>query len=298
MSLVAKRFETCADAILFMDNLAYGHDDYVFRGHSKEHYKLTTTLRRHTSIPHESWSSDVDDLIDSFRTGLAKLNILPFESENRLDWLEYARHHGVPTPALDFSYSPYVALFFSFNGVRKSFNAEEKEYVVIYAISPPKLAHRWATISSEYDHNEWESFLNPVEGLFAKGFPGPHLQFIPAPGKFNYRMHRQQGCLLYDTLNYDHLSVKDLDDLIASFEEPDLQHGNGEIQKSLPTGYRILINSSCVSEVFSRLELMGINAGSLYMSADGVAEDVKNTYNYNTKTGYLRGVRFPNPSID
>lgn len=301
MSIIEKRFEKCSEAILFMEELAHGRDNYVFRGHSKESYKLTTTLRRHTSTPHQSWSSDIDELIDMFRVGLAKLNILPFDSEDRQDWLEYARHHGVPTPALDFSYSPYVALFFAFNGIRRKYGAEESEYVVVYAVSPQKLAWIWATLggATTGNHDEvmknYQSFLYPDKAIFNSGFPGPYLQFIPFPGKFNYRMHRQQGCLLYDTLNYSHLNVQDLDDLITKHKELDTHLGNEEIEVSQPTAYKVLINTNCVSDVFSKLELMGINAGSLYLSADGVAEDVKNSYNYNSKTGYLRGVHFPYP---
>lgn len=301
MSIENQYFDVSIEAFDFLDSLALAKTDFIFRGHTKEEYKLTTTLNRHRKIPHESWSSDIDEMIDQFRVGLTKLGILPFESDRRLDWLKYARHHGVPTPVLDFSYSPYMALFFAFNGVRINYDAKEKEYTVIYALNINKLAWLWATLflnpKEKYDEvmKRYNEFLYPKGELFKNGFPGPWMQFIPFPGKYNSRMHRQQGALLYDTLNYDYLKVENLDELIEKHKEPDTSLPNGGIEKSEPTFYKIFINKKCVSDIFAKLELMGINGGFLYENSDGVAQDVINSYNYNSKTSYLRDMRFPPP---
>ena len=299
MTLQTCYFDNLDEATSLLKKLAIEKHDYIFRGHTKESYRLTTTLSRHRSIPHESWSSDIDNMIDMFRVGLAKLDILPFISDDRQDWLEYARHHGVPTPALDFSYSPFVALFFAFNGVRENFESPISEYAAVYAISISKLAWIWATLFDNPKEKYQEvmerkhTFLYPPKNLFEQGFPGPNLQFIPFPGKYNKRMHRQQGALLYDTLDYRHLRVADLDELIEKHKEPDTGLPDGSVEKSDPTVYKICINKKCVSEVFSLLELIGINGGSLYLTADGVAQDVSNTYNYNSKINYLRDIQFP-----
>lgn len=131
MTLQICHYDNLNEAISLLETLAIEKHEYVFRGHTKESHKLTTTLSRHRSTPHESWSSDIDNMIDMFRVGLAKLDILPFASEDRQDWLEYARHYGVPTPTLDFSYSPYIALFFAFNGVQQSFEPTTTEYAAV-----------------------------------------------------------------------------------------------------------------------------------------------------------------------
>jgi len=180
----------------------------LFRGHSKSEYPLCTTLSRFTPIPHEDWSSGIDEILESFRAGLVKLVVNPIDTNSRLDWMEYARHHGVPTPCIDFSYSPYVALFFAFNGVRKKY---------------------------------------------------------PKPEKPEYSVEKQK--------------------------EPDESLPDGSTEKGMPT-LKVYIDQQCVSEVFSKLELMGVTGGTLYMDPNGVVLDVINSYNYNQKTQYLRGVTF------
>ncbi len=295
MSIKEIIYDNCDEAIKFLEELALnnqGNGDYIFRGHNCENYKLTTTLSRFSSTPHESWDSRIDNLIESFRVGLAKLDISPFDSEDRHDWLEYARHHGVPTPVLDFSYSPYVSLFFAFNGIRMKYGEEKPKYVVIYAVNVQKLAMMWAKMGGNFSQEEFNEFMDANENIFKNGFPGGKLKFIHFPGRFNRRMQKQQGCFIYDTIDYKRLGLSELDDLIASHKEPECANSDNS---NTPTAYKIKINIKEVSKVFSKLELMGINAGSLYLSADGVAEDVKNSYNYNSKVSYLRGVSFPFP---
>jgi hypothetical protein len=141
----------------------------------------------------------------------------------------------------------------------------------------------------------YNDFLYPKGELFENGFPGPWMQFIPFPGKYSSRMHRQQGALLYDTLNYSHLDVENLDELIEKHKEPDTGLPNGGVEKAEPTLYKIFINKKCVSDIFDKLELMGINGGLLYKNPDGVAQDVINSYNFNSKISYLRDMRFPPP---
>lgn len=300
MSIETQYCKTTAEAFEYLDKLAFLENDFIFRGHKKEEYKLETTLHRHRKIPH-SHGSDIDEMIHQFRVGLTRLGIAPFQSDSRLDWLEYARHHSVPTPVLDFTYSPYIALFFAFNGIKKSYDRDAEEYVVVNALNVNKLAMFWAKAFSNscpMQDERYNQFLYPKEELFKDKFPTHTLQFIPFPGKFNTRMYRQQGALLFDTLQYEAFKTfkaNNLDELIENYIEPDTHLPDHKIEKGSPTLYKVFINKNCVSDVFAKLELMGISGGALYMNAEGVAQDVVNAYNYNSKTSYLRDMRFTPP---
>jgi hypothetical protein len=57
---------------------------------------------------------------------------------------------------------------------------------------------------------------------------------------------------------------------------------------------KYLVPQSEARSVFSRLELMNINATKL-IDIEGLAADVKNSYNYNRKTGYAWDIVLPPP---
>jgi len=235
--------------------------------------------------------------LTAYKVGLEKLGIKSFDHTSRFEAMEHGRHHGVPTPCLDFSYSPYVALFFAFNGIRVS--GGKNTYSVIYALNINQLADAWA--KELHDPREkntafyetLQNFKFPRQGIFENGFPPNALQFIPFPGRLNKRMQRQLGCLLYDTLWYGHRNILDLEDYIDKKKVPEV-YDRTTTRPGKPILTKVLINQKAVSEVFERLELMNITGGNLYDSADGVALDIKNAYNYNPKFSYLRDVEPPN----
>ncbi len=89
---------------------------WVFRGQSNSIWSLQTTLERAAIIN----NSDIRDIpkieskvVDKFRRrAFNYIEKIP-EKENILEWLSLIQHHGGPSRLLDFSYSYYVALFFS-----------------------------------------------------------------------------------------------------------------------------------------------------------------------------------------
>jgi len=152
-------------------------------------------------------------------------------------------------------------------------------------ISPPKE-------NTDEFHSAYRGFQNPGEEFFKNGFPANKLQFIPFPGKNNTRMQRQLGALLYDTLDYGQMGVKDLEEYIEGITETPVSE-NGKTNPGIPILHKIYINQKCVGKVFEKLELINMTGGNLYGDADGVALDIKNAYNYNPKFSYLRDVRSP-----
>jgi hypothetical protein len=96
--------------LLFADSwheaLARHRSDYVFRGEASRAARLTTSLQRLGG----DYARVEPHLLRSFRK-YARRDDVPEDSV--WHWLALAKHHGLATRLLDWTYSPYVALHFA-----------------------------------------------------------------------------------------------------------------------------------------------------------------------------------------
>lgn len=111
----------------------------LFRGHSKASWELKTTLERYS--PRQYSMKDyyrvmlsVRPAVESFTDKSWNLNheytldeSFP-QAPQGYDFMVYLRHHGFPSPLLDWTRSPYVATFFAFDSAHY-----EEESVAIYS---------------------------------------------------------------------------------------------------------------------------------------------------------------------
>jgi hypothetical protein len=113
MTIRKIRTKSLSGALSTLEQLALGNDDVVFRGHSGSDWSVCSTLSRYSVLPHSNWNDGLDEMLVHFLTNLRSVGELPTEiAKDRRARLEYGRHYGVPSPLIDFSLSPYVALFF------------------------------------------------------------------------------------------------------------------------------------------------------------------------------------------
>ncbi|MBW3593462.1 MAG: FRG domain-containing protein, partial [Actinobacteria bacterium] len=89
-------------------NAAIGRfrSDLAFRGLGDAQHGLATSLTRLG----DGYEDLEAHLLRNFRK-YARRDAVPVDTE--WDWLALAKHHGLPTRVLDWSYSPYVALHFA-----------------------------------------------------------------------------------------------------------------------------------------------------------------------------------------
>lgn len=256
--------------------------EYVFRGHAKIDYRLQTTLERYWPILQTADSPlasyPVDKFISQYRDGLARIGLNPLGANDAwLDWLEHARHHGVPAPLLDFSWSPYVALFFAFNGVR---DPKRGQASVVYALNTTRLERNWALRRAPNRgpgfHDVCRQFQEIEKNVVND------IRFIRCPGLQAERMQRQLGAFLYCTLDYAAAGVRDLEEFLEQIDEDkDARESPSILLSNGPVLTKIVFRQQGATEVFARLELMNIKGGTLLLSAEGVAMDVWKGYHYN-----------------
>ena len=242
-------------AFQILEQLAKGNT--CFRGHSDARWRLESTLARHRKAPPTPRTThEIDEMIDHFIVNLALIGLpLPFDKRDRRGRLEFARHYGVPSPLIDFSLSPYVALFFAFNGVRP-LEAKKGEHAAIYCLNVFELAGVWArqcarqldgSIGPEFT-NHHRRFLYDLEEPFVNGYESGIVKYFDMPASWNRRMQRQHGVFLYDTLNYPLAGYAGLEAYLGQSEVP------GPDEKVMLT--KVLIPHK-FGQIFERLELNG-----------------------------------------
>ena len=142
---VAKLFEARRIAMSAADGRI--HSEWLFRGQSQASWPLRTTLERWAGRPRTSMSTyhgHVSGILDELQSYSGHRWAIPsppayssmlLEDDNWVpplpdplyELLVYLRHHGFPSPLLDWTASPYVAAFFAFR------SADIERDVAIYS---------------------------------------------------------------------------------------------------------------------------------------------------------------------
>lgn len=127
------------------------HYSYIYRGQSNATWRLETSLERYleTSPPTEPFSYPAKEYYLKIRSIIPAINSLTehkFEGFNpystginvlgplpQYEILCYLRHHGFPTPMLDWTQSYYVAAYFAYSGVNRKQRTAQNARISIYA---------------------------------------------------------------------------------------------------------------------------------------------------------------------
>lgn len=278
LSIKTIRCRTVAGAIKKLDTYVKNTNN-IFRGHKKRSYRLETTLFRDFKYVHNaSWKPFIDNKLYDFRSRLAQIGIIPFESDEKRDWMEYARHQGLPTPYIDFTLSPYVALFFAITGSNPYLHYKTKDkYCVVYILNIIALYSAWVDATGKSNFNngfnkfnlEDPSFFEPIMSSYSF-CPTDTMKLFFMPSVFNRRMLAQKAVLLYDTIDYKRYGYNDLEDIIDKYDD------SGDTA----TLTKLLIPKTLASGIFEELERRNIFGCSLFQSAEGIIQDLINEHYY------------------
>lgn len=209
---------------------------YLFRG-QKEPWRLRTTFHRGERYRMSEFTGkDVKQLHQRLSAITNHYFDLTVPDQNGA-FFNLLQHHGYPTPLLDWSYSPYVSAFFAFRSWPLGYEGEGDIRVYIF------------------DNEAWQGKYKQIQNLDP---PFPHLSVMEFISIDNPRLVPQQAVT----------TVTNIDDIEAYILE---KQAKDEIKY-----LRAIDIPAREREVAMReLRFMGITAGSMFPSIDGVCEELR-----------------------
>lgn len=233
-----------------------GDEAGLFRGHGNSNYRLSTSCGRAGLSRIERWCGH---FLNEFRQQAELVLDREFNLVRPEDYaglLGLAQHHGLPTPLLDWTRSPYIAAFFAFADALESrgkLARGEDDHVRIFGISGRYLERISPSIIT----------LPQVR---------PYVAHLGVPPRGNPRLNAQQGQFIVT-------NVVDLETYLCSEQE------NAE-DKFL---YAVDVPASCAAEALEDLAYMGLTAATMFPGLDGLSRAIRHQLHFRRKPAPVAG---------
>jgi len=117
---------------------------WVFRGHRCSGYGLQPGIERAAASKSMEWPA-LETLVSSEFKARARTHLsAPLIPEDELTWLAVMQHYAIPTRLLDFSYSPFVGLYFA---IRDGHDDLKRSHVRLWAIDAGAVNERFQRVA-------------------------------------------------------------------------------------------------------------------------------------------------------
>ncbi|QIA76484.1 FRG domain-containing protein [Rodentibacter caecimuris] len=142
--------------LLYTEHFDGVGSDWVFRGHRDHNWRLESTLERIGSKSLDLREAHLNQFRKECRRIFKDKTYLSDMDEN--DFWAIGQHYDLATPLLDWTQSPYVALFFAFEHQQ-----DDDNYRVIYALNKTKLVNLFSKIEVQE-----QLFFEPSKDPFGR----------------------------------------------------------------------------------------------------------------------------------
>lgn len=247
-----------SDLIEQLNNLP---NNFFYRGHANANWALESSLER---VIGRNWSNEKAKRFEDLSLLQFKPKFHLYDHENvipdsKLAWLSIMQHYGVPTRLLDFTESPYVALYFAL----EAYDPHSGHDLAIFALDYTGiLDHSIGHISSKDEefketrfsvYEKQDKIFEEIVDRFSYD-----IVWIAEPKQLNARLDRQAGSFLLSGNRV--LKIQ-------------------EVLNSKPYEnvlmYKYRVHSSLYTGIFALLRKMNITSKSLYGDLDGLARSIK-----------------------
>lgn len=214
-------------------------DAVLFRGHGSKTFKLQTTLHRAGRYRLERYTAETLQQFHAQAEAALDLRLNMNDGADYSVVLGLGQHHGLPTPLLDWTESPYIAAFFAF---AEALEAE--------SLRPDATHVRIFALTREFV----EKYSPPFVVL---PFINPYVFALEIGPRHNQRLQVQQGRFLVT-------NVGNLELMIGAQSGQDKTHLNA-----------IDIPISAAREALEDLAFMGVTAATMFPGLDGICRKLR-----------------------
>lgn len=213
-------------------------DVSLFRGHGSNNFTLSTTLHRAGRNRMERYCSEV--LSRFHNEAQAELGVR-LDMNNGEDYsvvLGLAQHHGLPTPLLDWTESPYIAAFFAFSDALDATHRNDS-HVRIFALT-----------------RKFVEGSSPINVVLTR--PNPFAASLKISWLHNVRLRAQQGRFL----------ITNVGNFEAWLRKIEQELGDQYL-------YAVDIPIEYATEALQDLAFMGLTAATMFPGLDGICRALR-----------------------
>lgn len=236
-------------------------NNFVYRGHANSNWQLESTLER---VLGEKWSRDnaakfEKFAVDKFKSKYHLYRSGEHEPSSKLAWLSVMQHYGVPTRLIDFTESPYVALYFAL----EAYNPLSKDDLAVYALDYTAIMDVTLDRVSKQDNSfnrnrldvscDTDRVFDDIVDRFCYS-----VLWVTEPLELNVRIDKQTGTFVLS--GNTECSVEEL----LSLEE-----------YSSCQAYKYVIGGAFYENLFALLRKMNISAKTIYGDLGGLAKSIR-----------------------
>lgn len=257
--MISERLVASMDELVRELNVLPNH--FAFRGQANADWGLTSTLER---VIGRKWSAENARRFESYSLQLfqSKYHIYSGSEHiptSKLSWLSVMQHYGVPTRLIDFTTSPYIALYFALETYDPLSQSDFAVYAVDYtAVMEASIRHIGKVDSGFSEtrvsiNGKQDSVFDDVVDRYSYD-----IAWITEPKELNARIDRQSGTFLVSG---------NLEKAIESVVNLPLYED--------ATILKIRIPARLYEGVYVALRKMSINSKSIYGDLGGLAKSIR-----------------------
>lgn len=236
-------------------------NNFIFRGHADATWPLTSSLERFlgTTWTPERARQFEEHSLDLFKSKYHIYCGSEHVPQSKLAWLSVMQHYGVPTRLIDFTESPYVALYFAL----ESYDPRSEKDLAVYALDYSSIMNESIQLISGRDaefnvdrkrmQDQRDQIFDSVIDKYSY-----EIAWITEPDQLNARIDRQCGTFL----------------ISGSLDLPTEKILSSKMYVSCDMR-RYIIPGSFYKHLYVALRKMNINSKVIYGDLAGLARSIR-----------------------